>query len=113
MENHTLGRVAESSVERGDSSLLKFGHNGVGPVRLMDTCSYQLTSDPNVELELSIKPATVGETLFAAVHDRARTRLGGETRAESVTLGDEGWAYGAKSGSEAAVRRARGSTTLR
>jgi hypothetical protein len=71
----------------------------------MDTCSYQLTSDPNVELELSIKPATVGETLFAAVHDRARTRLGGETRAESVTLGDEGWAYGAKSGSEAAVRK--------
>lgn len=80
-------------------------HKTKTPVRLMDACSYQLDEDSTVELTLSIKPATVGEMLFAGLHERAKARLGGEARADALTLGDEGWAYASASGSEAAVRK--------
>ena len=75
------------------------------PVRLMDNCSFQLVEDTDVEIELSIKPANIGEMLFAGLQERMKTRLGPDARAEAVNLGDEGWAYGAASGSEAAVRK--------
>jgi len=72
------------------------------PVRLTDACSYQLEEDPTVELELSIKPVEVAELLFDGLHMRARGKLGA-SGADSVGLGDAGWAYGSGSGSEAAV----------
>ena len=75
------------------------------PVRLMDACSYTLDSDSTVEVELSIKPANLAETLFAALHERARNRLGPDAPVDALTLGDEGWAYASRSGSEAAARK--------
>ena len=75
------------------------------PVRLMDNCSFQLVEDTDVEIELAIKPANLGEMFFAGMQDRMKTRQGPDARADALTLGDEGWAYGAKSGSEAAVRK--------
>ena len=75
------------------------------PVRLMDACSYQLTEDPTVEVELSIKPANVAEMLFEGMHARAKALLGSTADADSVGFGDEGWAFGSGSGSEAAVRK--------
>ena len=75
------------------------------PVRLVDNCSFQLVEDTYVEIELSIKPSNLAEMFFAGLQDRMKTRLGPDTRADALNLGDEGWAYGAKSGSEAAVRK--------
>ena len=75
------------------------------PVRLIDACTYTLDSDSTIEVELSIKPANLGDVLFAGLQERARTRLGPEARVAAITLGDEGWAYASKSGSEAAVRK--------
>ena len=75
------------------------------PVRLMDACSYQLIEDPTVEVELSIKPANVAEMLFEGMHARVKGLLGSTARADSIGFGDEGWAYGSGSSSEAAVRK--------
>ena len=75
------------------------------PVRLIDACSYQLIEDPTVEVELSIKPANVAEMLFEGMHARAKALLGSTARADSIGFGDEGWAFGSGSGSEAAVRK--------
>lgn len=75
------------------------------PVRLMDACSYQLEEDPTVEVELSIKPAEVAEMLIDGLHERAKGSLGASQRGDSLALGDEGWAYGSASGSEAVVRK--------
>lgn len=75
------------------------------PVRLMDACSYQLVEDPTVEVELSIKPANVAEMLFEGMHARTKALLGSTAQADSIGFGDEGWAYGSGSGSEAAVRK--------
>ena len=80
-------------------------HPAPAPVRLIDNCSYQLDEDSDVEIELSIKPANLAEMFFAGFQDRMKTRLGPDTRADALNLGDEGWAYGAASGSEAAVRK--------
>jgi hypothetical protein len=41
--------------------------------------------------------------VFEALHTRARVRLGASTGADSLAIGDQGWAYGASSGSEAAL----------
>lgn len=75
------------------------------PVRLMDACSYQLDEDSTVEVELSIKPSSVGDMLFAGLHERVKARLGSDARAETIAVGEEGWAYASASGSEAAVRK--------
>ena len=75
------------------------------PVRLIDACSYQLTEDPTVEVELSIKPANLAEMLFDGMHARAKALLGSTARADTIGFGDEGWAFGSGSGSEAAVRK--------
>jgi hypothetical protein len=74
------------------------------PVRRMDTCSYQLESDPSVGVELSIKPASIAGTVFNALQATARARLGASARPDTVELGEGGWAYGSGSGSEAAVQ---------
>ena len=74
------------------------------PVRLMDACSYQLVSDPTVEVELAIKPAETAALVFDGLHARAKGMRGAEHPADSLSFGDEGWWYGAGSGSEAAVR---------
>jgi hypothetical protein len=74
------------------------------PVRLIDACSYQLVEDPTVEVELSIKPAAVAEMLFDGLQARARGMVG-PTGADSLTIGETGWAYGSTSGSEAAARK--------
>ena len=72
------------------------------PVQLMDACFYQLEEDPTVAVNLEIKPAEIAEMLFEGVHSRAKTLTG--VAADSLAMGDEGWAYGSGSGSEAAVR---------
>jgi len=73
------------------------------PVKLIDACSYELVEDPTVEVELSIKPAEIAEMLFEGLHTRARGKLGASTGADSIAMGEAGWAYGVGSGSEAAV----------
>ena len=75
------------------------------PVRLLDACTYRLDGDSTIEVDLSIKPAEVGETLFAGLRQRMEARLGAGSQPEAVTLGDEGWAYESASGSEAAARK--------
>lgn len=74
------------------------------PVQLLDACSYELVEDPTIEVELSIKPAELGEMVFEGLHSRARALLGAAALADSLELGNEGWGYGSGSGSEAAVR---------
>jgi hypothetical protein len=73
------------------------------PVKLIDACSYQLVEDPTVEVELAIKPAEIASIVSAGLRLRARARLGASTGADSLALGETGWAYGASSASEAAV----------
>ena len=73
------------------------------PVQLLDACSYELEEDPTVEVELSIQPAELAEMLFEGLQSRARAMAG--AGADSLEMGAEGWAYGSKSGSEAAVRK--------
>jgi hypothetical protein len=72
------------------------------PVQLMDACSYQLVEDPTVEVGLAIKPSEVAGLLFEGIQSRAKAMTG--NGADSLEMGDEGWAYGSNSGSEAAVR---------
>jgi hypothetical protein len=74
------------------------------PVRSMDACSYQLLDDPTVELDLAIQPAEVAPMVFEGLQARAKGMRGPDNPADSLALGDEGWAYGSSSGSEAAVR---------
>lgn len=74
------------------------------PVTLMDACSYQLVSDPTVEVELSIKPDAVAGSVFEGLHSRARALLGASARPDTIEVGEGGNAYGATSASEAAVR---------
>ena len=76
------------------------------PVRLMDACTYRLDGDSTVEVELSIKPAGVGDMLLAGLKERLHARMGPSARAEPITLGDDGWAwaYESASGSEATAR---------
>ncbi len=81
------------------------------PVRLMfngmrasGLCSYALESDPTVTLELSVKPARGAEALFDSVQSRAKITLGSSAGADRIDVGDGGWAFGSRSGSEAATR---------
>jgi hypothetical protein len=74
------------------------------PVRRMDTCSYELESDPSVGVELSIRPVEIAGSVFNALQVRAKAILGTSTRPDTVELGEGGWAYGSNSASEAAAR---------
>jgi hypothetical protein len=67
-------------------------------------CSYALESDPTVTLELSVKPARGAEALFDSVQSRAKITLGSSAGADRIDVGDGGWAFGSRSGSEAATR---------
>ena len=76
----------------------------VGPRSgVVDKCSYGLIDDPMVDVELSIEPAEVAPMAFDALHAHVKGLLGEDAKPDSVPFGDKGWAYGSKSGSEAAV----------
>jgi hypothetical protein len=68
-------------------------------------CYYDLKADPTVRIELEEKPAQAADQLFAEIRQRMKIARGQSAEAERISVGDGGWAYGARSQSEAAARR--------
>jgi hypothetical protein len=66
-------------------------------------CAYTLDDDPMVEVELSIQPSEVAPMAFEELHNHVKGLMGMKALPDSVPFGDKGWAYGSRSGSEAAV----------
>ena len=88
-----VSEIVEEPVRLVGSSVKTFG-----------SCHYQLEVDPTVSIELTIQPEGRAKDMFAAIQSSAKMRFGGS--ADRVQVGEEGWAYGAASGSEAAARAA-------
>lgn len=93
------GCVPEETVGEIIDSPARLAFNGAG------MCYYQLKADPTVRLELAQKPAQAAEEVFAEIRQRVKTARGQSAEAEPISVGDGGWAYGARSQSEAAARR--------
>jgi hypothetical protein len=72
------------------------------PIQMIDACSYELVEDPTVRVELSIQPAEVGDMVFEGLKSRAQSITG--EAADTIAVGDVGWAYGSSQASEAAAQ---------
>ena len=70
---------------------------------LIDACSYTLVDDPQTDVELSIQPSEVAPAAFEELHNHVKGLMGEDAKPDPVPFGDKGWAYGSRSGSEAAV----------
>ena len=70
-------------------------------VQMLDACAYELEDDPMVQVELSIRPAQLEKMVFDGLHSRAKLVV---DSAETIPVGEVGWAYGSSHSSEAAAR---------
>jgi hypothetical protein len=90
----TVGEVVESPVRLF-----------VNAMRSGGMCDYTLEADPTVHIELGIQPERAADQIFAELKQRVKIARGQSAEAERIDVGDEGWAYGSGSHSEAAARR--------
>ncbi len=77
----------------------------VNAMRSAGMCNYTLHADPTVHIELAVRPAQAADGIFANLQQRMKIARGQAAEAERIDVGDGGWAYGARSQSEAAARR--------
>ena len=74
-------------------------------MRSAGMCNYTLRTDPTVKIQLIVQPERAAEEIFAGLQQRVKIARGQSAAAERINVGDGGWAYGARSQSEAAARR--------
>ena len=98
----TDGCLPEATVAQAVEAPVRLFVNAVASGGM---CDYALQADPTVHVELTVQPERAADQIFAGLKQRVKYARGQAAEAERLGVGDEGWAYGSGSHSEAAARR--------